>query len=191
MSCCCARRTATARELDEARAEAARHSSVHEFTLRSAKGAPLPLAEVLGGKVGLIVNTATACGLTPQLSGLQMLQERHAAAGFSVVAVPSNQFFSQNVESDEKTEEVMCARFKTTFPTAARVDVNGAKSTPLYRWLKAVAPAASRPGGGEEPNKGVLGGILAPISTWLSGTELSEVGRIGESTGDRPHHPLG
>jgi len=127
--------------------------------------------------VALIVNTATACGLTPQLTGLQQLQERHAAAGFTVLAVPCNQFFAQNKEGDEKTEEVMCSRYKTTFPTTTKVDVNGEKAAPLYRWLKATAPVASRPGGGEEPLGGLLG-ALAPLSAWMSGTQLSEVGRV-------------
>ena len=178
MACCCASRTASAREVAEARAEAARHASVHEFSLRALSGAPLPLRDALGGKVALIVNTASACGLTPQFAGLQRLQERHADEGFTVLGVPCNQFFKQESGDEASIATGVCEKFKVSFPMTCKVDVNGDNAHPLYRWLKAAAPTASRPGSGAAQPLGGLLGALAPLSAWMAGTRLSEVGRV-------------
>ena len=178
-ACCCAGRSARARELAEAQAEAARHASVHEFTLKGIKGEPMPLAQTLGGKVALIVNTASACGLTPQFSGLQRLQDKLAGEGFTVLAVPCNQFFGQESGTDESIAGAggVCEKFKVTFPMSCKVDVNGEKAHPLYRWLKARVPTASKPGGSAETSLGVMGTITV-LSAWMSGTSSTEVGRI-------------
>lgn len=178
MSCCCASRSAGARELAEARAEAERHASVHEFTLRGLTGAPMPLAQELGGKVALIVNTASACGLTPQFAALQQLQDRLGGEGFTVFGVPCNQFFKQESGSDEAIAKGVCARYKVSFPMSCKVEVNGDQAHPLYKWLKAKMPVASRPGGGGDQPLGGLLGALAPLSAWMAGTRLNEVGRI-------------
>ena len=173
MPFCCARRTPTSAQLSAAQAAAAAHSTIYEFNLLTAKGAPLDLA----GSVVLIVNTASACGLTPQFEALQRLHDKHSASGFTVVAFPCNQFFQQEAGSDASIAAGVCQRFAITFPVAAKVDVNGKDAHPLYRWMKAAMPAASRPGGGEAALGGLLG-FLQPLSAWLAGTELSEVGRI-------------
>jgi len=94
MACCCARRTATPGELSAAQAVAAAHSSVHDFELRSLRGDPLPLRS-FRGKALLIVNTASACGLTPQFEGLQRLHDKFSPSGFAVLGVPCDQFFRQ------------------------------------------------------------------------------------------------
>jgi len=87
MACCCARRKPNSDELQAACAEAAAHTSVHEFTLTAQRGGPLPLKDLTAGKVCLIVNTASACGLTPQFEGLQRLHDKHTAANFTVLGV--------------------------------------------------------------------------------------------------------
>jgi glutathione peroxidase len=175
--CCCARRTATAAELSIAATDAAAHTSVHEFDLLAQRGGLLPLRSLLTGKVALIVNTASACGLTPQFEGLQRLQEKYEACGFTVLGVPCNQFFAQEKGDDASIAAGVCKKYAISFPVAAKVDVNGAHAHPLYKWMKAAMPAASRPGGGAQPLGGLLG-CLAPLSAFLSGTPLHEVGRI-------------
>jgi len=177
MSCLCASRNASARELEAAKAEAAAHASAHDFALRTIYGKPMPLKEVIGGKVALIVNTASQCGLTPQFEGLQALHDKHSPAGFTVLGVPCNQFFAQEKGDERSIADGVCKRFKVSFPMASKVDVNGEKADPLYRWLKATAPTASKPGGGEARLAGLLSAI-APLSAWMAGTKLSEPGRI-------------
>ena len=179
MACCCARSAANAAEISEARAEAARHRSVHDFALRRGPhGTPMPLREALGGKVALIVNTASACGLTPQFAGLQTLQDRHEAEGFTVLGVPCNQFFMQEAGDDASIASGVCSKFRTTFPVAMKCDVNGDKADPLFKWLKAVAPAPSKPGGGTAPPPNFFFAAVMRLSNWMAGTKLSEVGRI-------------
>jgi glutathione peroxidase len=149
---------------------------VHDFELRSLRGDPLPLRS-FRGKALLIVNTASACGLTPQFEGLQRLHDKFSPSGFAVLGVPCDQFFRQEKGDEASIEEGVCKRFKVSFPMAAKVNVNGDGAHPMYKWLRAACPAASRPGGGEVRQGGLLR-LLAPLSAWMAGTPLAEVGRI-------------
>ena len=83
-------------------------SSVLDFTVANSKGVGVPMRELLGGRVSLVVNTASACGLTPQYEGLQKLQDKFSARGFTVVAFPCNQFGGQEPGSQEQIEEMVC-----------------------------------------------------------------------------------
>ena len=123
------------------------------------------------------MNTASACGLTPQFSALQQLQDKHAGEGFTVLGVPCNQFFAQENGKDEEIASGVCVKFKVSFPMSCKVDVNGDKAHPLYKWLKARAPVASKPGGGGAASLGALGAVTT-LSAWMSGTRSDEVGRI-------------
>ncbi len=88
------------------------------------------------GKVLLIVNTATACGFTPQYTGLQKLYETYRDKGFEILDFPCNQFANQAPESDEEIHDFCTGRFGVTFDQFAKVDVNGEGEAPVFAWLK-------------------------------------------------------
>ncbi|MFI3246130.1 MAG: glutathione peroxidase [Ferrimonas sp.] len=88
------------------------------------------------GKVILIVNTASACGLTPQYQGLQELQDRFLSRGFTVLAFPCNQFGQQESGSNEEIKNFCDLQFQISFPLFQKVDVNGSNADPLFTWLK-------------------------------------------------------
>ena len=92
------------------------------------------------GKVVLVVNTASACGFTPQLEGLQQLHERYAEQGLVIVGFPCNQFGQQDKGSNEEIAGFCLRNYGVGFPMMAKVDVNGAHAHPLFQWLKAQAP---------------------------------------------------
>jgi glutathione peroxidase len=85
----------------------------------------------------LIVNTATHCGFTPQLAGLQSLYETYRGRGFEVLAFPCNQFGKQAPGTNAEIGEFCSLKYHTTFPQFAKIDVNGAEESPLYTYLKA------------------------------------------------------
>ena len=88
----------------------------------------------------LVVNTASACGLTPQLQGLQQLFEAYAAQGLVILGFPCNQFRQQDRGSNDEIANFCQRNYGVTFPMMAKVDVNGAHADPLFVWLKAQAP---------------------------------------------------
>jgi len=88
------------------------------------------------GMVLLIVNIATRCGLTPQLEGLEKLHETYRDRGFSVLGFPCNQFAGQSPESDGEIERFCRLKYGVSFPTFAKVDVNGRNAHPLFKYLK-------------------------------------------------------
>jgi glutathione peroxidase len=92
------------------------------------------------GKVILIVNTASKCGFTPQFEGLEKLYKAHKDEGFAVLGFPCNQFASQEPLNEAQIENFCRLDYGVTFPMFAKIDVNGADSHPLYRYLKSNAP---------------------------------------------------
>ena len=92
------------------------------------------------GKVRLVVNTASACGFTPQLGGLQELHERYGPQGLVVLAFPCNQFGMQERGSAEEIGAFCQRNYGVSFPVMAKTDVNGLHTHPLFAWLKAEAP---------------------------------------------------
>jgi len=88
------------------------------------------------GHVVLVVNVASNCGFTPQYAGLQALQERYNARGFSVLAFPCNQFGGQEPGTDEEIREFCQTKYNVTFPVFGKIDVNGPQAHPLFVWLK-------------------------------------------------------
>ncbi|AYN40814.1 glutathione peroxidase [Streptomyces dangxiongensis] len=98
------------------------------------------------GKAVLIVNVASKCGLTPQYTGLEKLQERYAEQGFTVLGVPCNQFLGQEPGSAEEIAEFCSATYGVTFPLTEKVEVNGAGRHPLYERLVGFADAEGHSG---------------------------------------------
>ncbi|AXA92388.1 glutathione peroxidase [Massilia sp. YMA4] len=114
-------------------------ASVFDFSAVSLAGQPVELAQY-HDKVLLIVNTASACGFTPQYAGLEKLHERFHARGFAVLGFPCNQFGKQEPGTAEEIGAFCESRFAVTFPLFAKVDVNGPDAHPLWRFLKHASP---------------------------------------------------
>ncbi len=113
--------------------------SIYEFEVETLDGQTKTLEEHRG-KVILVVNTASQCGFTPQLGGLEELYERHADAGLVVLGFPCNQFGHQE-PGDEAQIGAFCQKnYGVTFPMHAKVDVNGKGAHPLWRWIKREKP---------------------------------------------------
>jgi glutathione peroxidase len=108
--------------------------SIHDVTMAGLKGETVNLNE-LKGKAVLIVNVASKCGLTPQYTGLEHLQERYAGQGFTVLGVPCNQFGGQEPGSPDEIATFCSTTYGVTFPMTEKVDVNGADRHRLYQQL--------------------------------------------------------
>ncbi len=109
--------------------------NVYSFSLADKKGNEVSLSQY-EGKVLLIVNTATACGFTPQLEALEALYRKYHNEGFEILSIPCNQFGGQAPGTDEEIAEFCTLKFGTEFPQFHKSDVNGSKELPLYTWLK-------------------------------------------------------
>ncbi|WP_339486341.1 glutathione peroxidase [Pseudomonas sp. EL_65y_Pfl2_R95] len=109
-------------------------SAFHDLTLRALDGQELPLAP-LKGKVVLVVNVASKCGLTPQYAGLEKLYQAYRDQGFSVLGLPCNQFAGQEPDSEDAIKAFCSVNYGVTFPLASKIEVNGADRHPLYRLL--------------------------------------------------------
>ena len=87
------------------------------------------------GKVMLIVNTASACGFTPQFAGLQALWETYGPGGLVVLGFPSNEFGSQDPGTNSEIAQFCSSRYAVTFPMMAKIEVNGSQAHPLFQFL--------------------------------------------------------
>lgn len=108
--------------------------SVYDVEIDGLRGGSADLAQYRGTAV-LVVNVASKCGLTPQYSGLERLQERYAAQGFTVLGIPCNQFMGQEPGSPEEIEEFCSTTYGVTFPLTEKVEVNGDGRHALYKEL--------------------------------------------------------
>ena len=114
-------------------------TTVYDFDAQSINGKPVALKQ-FKGKVLLIVNTASACGFTPQFGGLEKLHESYADQGLVVLGFPSNQFGAQDPGSNDEIASFCQLNYGVSFPMMAKIDVNGAQAAPLYQWLSQEAP---------------------------------------------------
>jgi glutathione peroxidase len=110
-------------------------ASIYDFSARSLAGEDLPLKR-FEGQVLLIVNTASACGFTPQYKGLEALQQAYGSRGFSVLGFPCNQFGRQEPGDAAKIGEFCATNYAVSFPMFDKVDVNGSNAHPLYQYLR-------------------------------------------------------
>ncbi len=107
----------------------------YDYKLAMPKGAECDLS-ALKGQVVMVVNTATACGFTPQYKELEEIYEKFHGRGFEIIDVPCNQFGAQAPGSDEEIHEFCTLNYKTEFPRMKKADVNGEHELPLYTFLK-------------------------------------------------------
>lgn len=110
-------------------------TSLYDFTVSDQADQPVSLQNYKG-KVVLIANTATGCGLTPQYQGLQELYDKYKDQGFEILDFPCNQFMGQAPGSAEEINSFCTLNYQTTFPRFAKIKVNGKEAEPLFDWLK-------------------------------------------------------
>jgi glutathione peroxidase len=114
-------------------------TTVYDFSAATLDGEELQL-KAFAGRVLLIVNTASACGFTPQYQQLEALQRALGPRGFSVLGFPCNQFGGQEPGSAQQIAEFCSTKYDVTFPMFGKVDVNGDNALPLFDHLKSEKP---------------------------------------------------
>jgi glutathione peroxidase len=117
----------------------ANNTNIYEFSVKNAAGEVVKL-ENYKNNVLLIVNTASACGYTPQYEGLEALYKKYRNQNFSVLAFPCNQFGSQEKGTESEIVQFCTLKYNVTFPIMAKINVNGPETIPLYSFLKASEP---------------------------------------------------
>jgi glutathione peroxidase len=110
-------------------------AGIYDFSAQSLAGEEIPLRQ-FEGQVLLIVNTASACGFTPQYKGLEVLHQELAPRGFAVLGFPCNQFGGQEPGAAAEIAQFCSSNYDITFPMFAKVDVNGDNAHPLFKYLK-------------------------------------------------------
>jgi glutathione peroxidase len=113
--------------------------TIYDFEAVQMNGQSLSLDQ-MRGQVMLIVNTASACGFTPQFGGLEKLHQAYQAQGLRVMGFPCNQFGGQDPGSNADIASFCQLNFGVSFPMMEKIEVNGASAHPLYQWLCAEAP---------------------------------------------------
>jgi glutathione peroxidase len=117
----------------------------HDFQVRAIDGSRRELRNYRG-RVCLVVNVASKCGLTPQYDGLQRLYDRFQDRGLEVLAFPCNQFAGQEPGSEAEIQTFCTTSYGTTFPLFAKLEVNGPGRDPLYAWLTKQPTGPDGPG---------------------------------------------
>ena len=124
-------------------------SGIYDIAVKDIDGSDVSLANYKG-KVLLIVNVASKCGLTPQYEGLEVLYQKYKDQGLEILAFPCNQFLGQEPGSNEEIQSFCSLTYNVTFPLFDKIDVNGEHESPLYTYLKEQAPFKGYPEGAEE-----------------------------------------
>ena len=114
-------------------------AGIFDFTVKDIHGKDVKL-DTYKGKALLIVNTASACGFTPQYKGLEALYQKLHGKGLVVLGFPCNQFGKQEPGSEAEIESFCEVNYGVTFPLFAKIDVNGDGAAPLYKYLKTAKP---------------------------------------------------
>jgi glutathione peroxidase len=114
-------------------------TALNQFNANRIDGTPMSFAD-LQGQVLLIVNTASACGFTPQFEGLEALHKTYGAKGLTVIGFPCNQFGAQDSGTNAEIGAFCQRNYGVSFVMMEKVDVNGDEAHPLFKWLKAEAP---------------------------------------------------
>lgn len=143
-------------------------TSFYDLTATSLGGKPISM-EQYRGKVVLVVNTASKCGFTPQLEGLEALYEKYADQGLAILGFPCNQFANQEPGGEEQIAQGCVLNYGVTFQMFSKIDVNGDNAHPVYQWLK------SQPKG-----RGTMGNAIKwNFTKFLLDREGNVVGRYG------------
>lgn len=142
--------------------------SFYDFTATSLSGKPISMDQYRG-KVVLVVNTASKCGFTPQLEGLEALYEKYSEQGLVILGFPCNQFANQEPGSEDTIVKGCVLNYGVTFQMFSKIDVNGANAHPIYQWLKI-----------QDKGRGTFGdSIKWNFTKFLINREGQVVGRYG------------
>ena len=139
-------------------------TTAYDFAGTATDGTQVPLRDY-EGKVLLIVNVASKCGLTPQYEGLESLYRDRRDRGLEILGFPCNQFKEQEPGSDQEIQDFCKSTYDVTFPVFAKIEVNGPDADPLYQWLRAEAP------GDFGPHYGGFYDAIAKIRPEAAGTD--------------------
>lgn len=113
--------------------------TIYDFTMNDIDGKPVSLSQYKG-KVVMIVNVASKCGLTKQYEGLEALYKKYQAKGFVVLGFPCNQFMGQEPGTEAEIMEFCTTNYGVTFPMFSKIEVNGDGTHPLYKFLRKTLP---------------------------------------------------
>ena len=139
--------------------------TIYDFKALTSRGKELDFAQ-FEGKVLLIVNTASKCGLTPQFKGLEELNQKYKDQGLVIIGFPCNQFKEQDPGADEQIEEFCQLNYGVTFQIMKKIDVNGENADPIFVYLKQQAPT--------EEYKGLKAKAMKALFKKISDTAKSE-----------------
>ena len=109
--------------------------NIYEFSAKKMNGQEVKMEEYIG-KVVLVVNTASKCGLTPQFKELEEIYKEYKEQGLEILGFPCNQFASQDPASNEEIQSFCLLNYGVTFTMFEKVDVNGEGAHPIYKFLK-------------------------------------------------------
>jgi glutathione peroxidase len=144
-------------------------TALTDFTATTIDGQERSLAGH-AGEVVLVVNTASQCGFTPQLEGLESLYKTYRDRGFTVLGFPCNQFGGQEPGDAEEIGAFCEKNYGVTFPLFEKVDVNGDQAHPLFRWLR-------------EETSGLMGSAIKwNFTKFLIGRDGTVLKRYGSTT---------
>ena len=110
-------------------------SDFYQFSAKNIKGQEVQLSD-FRGKYILVVNTASKCGLTPQLEGLEKIYAKYREQGFVILGFPCNQFANQEPGDEKSISEGCLLNYGVTFPMFSKIEVNGENTHPIYKFLK-------------------------------------------------------
>jgi glutathione peroxidase len=145
-------------------------STLYDFEHKSIAGEPKALADYRG-KVALVVNVASKCGLTPQYEGLEELYRSYKDRGLTVLGFPCNQFAGQEPGTEQEIQTFCSTQYDVSFPLFGKLEVNGPARHPLYAWLTS---EATQPDG--------AGDVAWNFAKFLVGRDGKVVARFGPST---------
>lgn len=146
-------------------------ATILELPVTTLTGTKTTFGDLTGGKVALVVNVASRCGLTPQYAQLETLQQELGDKGFTVIGFPCNQFMGQEPGSAQDIAEFCSATYGVTFPMSDKIDVNGENRDPIYVELAQVPDA-----------DGHDGDIRWNFEKFVLAADGSVVGRFGPQT---------
>jgi len=144
--------------------------SMYEFTMKDIDGKDVKL-DAYKGKVVMIVNTASKCGLTPQYEGLQNLYDKYKGQDFVILGFPANNFMGQEPGTEKEIKDFCNLKYNVTFPMFSKISVKGADQHPFYTFLT-----------NEKSNPGFEGDITWNFEKFLADKNGKVIARFSPKT---------